>query len=169
MLEIINHTPSWVFALFIGLVVLGVRQAKTQTMTLLRLAALPLAMLALSFYGVWSTFEGASLGIICWVGSVAVAALSAQRFDFNRGVRFLVESRSFILPGTWLPLVLMMAIFFTKYGVGISLAQHAELRFDPSFIAAASLAYGTWSGVFFGRMAQIFAAHRHQMWMGQTT
>ena len=159
MLEIIGHIPSWVFALFLGLVVLGVQQTRARTVTLARMTILPLAMLALSFWGVWNTFAGSALGVACWLGAMLAAALLAQRFDFSRDVRFLPDTRSFIMPGSWLPMALMMAIFFTKFAVGISLAQHGELRNLAPFVAMASLAYGFWSGIFIGRMTQILARH----------
>jgi len=159
MFEIINHTPRWVFALFLGLVFLGLQQTRARTVTLARMTILPLAMLALSFWSAWSTFDGSALGVACWLGAVLGAALLAQHIDFSRDVRFLPDTQSFIMPGSWLPLVLMMAIFFTRYAVGASLAQHGELRSLASFIAMACMAYGIWSGVFFGRMAQILARH----------
>ena len=77
-------------------------------------------------------------------------------------MRYIADTRSFIMPGSWLPLALMMGIFFTKYGVGIMLAQHGELRDADSCIAIVSLVYGFWSGMFFGRTAQIVAVHGRQ-------
>ncbi len=162
MQEIIAHTPRWVFVLFIGLVFLGMQQTKVRSVTLQRLTLLPLAMLALSFYGVWNTFNGSALGAACWLVAALATALASQRVNFARGVRYIADTRSFIMPGSWLPLALMMGIFFTKYGVGIMLAQHGELRDADSCIAIVSLVYGFWSGMFFGRTAQIVAVHGRQ-------
>jgi len=162
MQEIIAHTPIWVFGLFIGLVVLGMQQTKVRSVSLQRLTLLPLAMLALSFYGAWSTFNGSAVSIACWLVAALLTALASQRINFARGVRYSADMRSFIMPGSWLPLVLMMGIFFTKYAVGIMLARHGELRDADTFVAIVSLAYGFWSGMFFGRTAQIVAVHGRQ-------
>ncbi len=162
MQEIIAHTPRWVFVLLIVLVALGLQQTRVRSVTLQRLTLLPLAMLALSFFGVWSTFNGSALGVACWFGAALASALASQRFNFARGVHYSPSTRRFIIPGSWLPLVLMMGIFFTKYGVGIVLARHGELREVDSFISLVSVAYGFWSGMFFGRTAQIVAAHGRQ-------
>jgi hypothetical protein len=159
MQEIIAHTPRWVFALFIVLVALGMQQAKARSVSLQRLTLLPLAMLGLSFYSVWDTFNGSELGVACWLGAALATALASQRINFSRGVRHDSETRSFVIPGSWLPLAMMMGIFFTKYGVGIMLAQHGELRDADAFVATISLVYGFWSGMFFGRAAQIVASH----------
>lgn len=162
MQEILAHTPRWVFGLFIALVVFGMQQTKTRTVTLQRLTLLPLAMLGLSFYGVWSTFNGSVVGVTCWLLAALATAFTSQRIDFARGVRYAPDLRQFVMPGSWLPLALMMGIFFTKYGVGIALAQHGDLRADDSFVAIVSLVYGFWSGMFFGRTARIVAVHGRQ-------
>ncbi|HEX7641634.1 MAG TPA: DUF6622 family protein [Burkholderiaceae bacterium] len=165
MQEILAHTPRWVFGLFIGLVALGIMQAKTRSVTMQRLTLLPLAMLGLSFYGVWNTFSGSVLGVTCWLGAALLTAVASQRIDFARGVRYVPEQRNFIMPGSWLPLALMMGIFFTKYGVGIVLARHGEWRDIDGFAAIVSLVYGFWSGMFFGRTAQIVVVHGRQALM----
>jgi hypothetical protein len=162
MQEILAHTPRWVFVLLIILVGVGLQQTRTRSVTLQRLTLLPLTMLGLSFYGVWITFNGSALGVACWLGAALVTALLCQRLDFAGGVHYAPDLRRFVMPGSWLPLVLMMGIFFTKYGVGIMLAQHSELREVDSFVAIVSLVYGFWSGVFFGRTAQILAVHGRQ-------
>lgn len=159
MSEILAHTPRWVFILFVGLVFLGLQQSKTRTVTFKRLMLLPLAMAALSLYSIWSTFNGSTLGLACGVVAMLGTAALSQRFDFAKGVRYLAQTHSFILPGSWLPLALMMAIFVTKYGVGIALAQHGQWRDVAPLIAAVGAVYGFWSGIFVGRMAQILARH----------
>jgi len=55
LMQILTHTPRWVFALFAVLVVLGLSQIAGRHATLRRVTLLPVAMLALSFYGVASS------------------------------------------------------------------------------------------------------------------
>jgi hypothetical protein len=162
MQEIIAHTPRWVFVLFIVLLALGLQQTRGRNVSLLRLILLPLAMLGLSFYGVWGTFGGSTLSVACWLGAALTVALACQGIAFARGARYVAETRSIVMPGSWLPLVLMMGIFFTKYGVGIALAQHGELREAGAFVVSISLVYGFWSGIFFGRALQIVSSQGRQ-------
>ena len=159
MQEIIAHTPLWVFALFFVLVALGMQQTRSRTVTLQRLTLLPLAILALSFYSVWTTFHGNALAAACWLGAVLVTVVASLGFNLARGASYSAATRSFVIPGSRLPLALMTGIFFTKYGVGIMLARHGELATVEAFAAAVSLVYGFWSGMFFSRTAQIVAAH----------
>jgi hypothetical protein len=54
------------------------------------------------------------------------------------------------------PLLLMMGIFFTKYGVGVTLALHPGMRHDASFALAIPVLYGVFSGVFAGRAVRLW-------------
>ncbi|MEK7737724.1 MAG: hypothetical protein AAB319_08215, partial [Pseudomonadota bacterium] len=47
VLQVLSRTPTWVWVLFVTLLVLGILQSKTRTMSGVRLFALPFAMLAL--------------------------------------------------------------------------------------------------------------------------
>ena len=166
MSNILLHTPIWVFALFIGLIALGYLQTRPRSVSLTRLLMLPLAMLALSFSGVWNTLGGTPLGIVCWLAALVVAVVGTQFLHRSDGIRYHTESQSFSMPGSWLPLCLMMGIFFTKYAVGASLAVNSELRESSTFIAFAASAYGFWSGIFLGRVIQLFSVHRRYVFSG---
>ena len=70
--------------------------------------------------------------------------------------------RTFQLPGSWQPMVLMMAIFCTRYVAGVVLALHPELTRDTATAALVASIYGALSGVFIGRMVCMLAAARSQ-------
>ncbi|HSY29515.1 MAG TPA: DUF6622 family protein [Burkholderiaceae bacterium] len=162
IIEILSHTPLWVFALLFGLIYLGFQQSKTRSVTMKRLVILPIAMLGLSFSGVWTTFGSGTLALACWTGAMVAGAALAQLLGSARNVSYSAETQTFKLPGSWLPLFLMMAIFFTKYAVGFSLAQNPGLLAVSSFVGVASAVYGFWSGIFFGRMINILNVHGKQ-------
>jgi hypothetical protein len=52
----------------------------------------------------------------------------------------------------------MMAIFFTKFAVGITLARELPIAGDPAFVEAVSLCYGVFSGIFLARAAVVWRA-----------
>jgi hypothetical protein len=162
IIEILSHTPRWIFALFFGLIYLGFQQSKARSVTVKRLVILPLAMLGLSFSGVWTTFGAGTLALACWTGAIVAGVALAIFLGGARHVSYSSETHTFKLPGSWLPLFLMMAIFFTKYAVGISLAQNPGLLEIPEFVGVASAIYGFWSGIFFGRMVNILNVHGRQ-------
>jgi hypothetical protein len=55
------------------------------------------------------------------------------------------------VPGSWLPLVLIVSLFAVKYGAGVSLSLAPALASDATFAGLCSLDYGTFSGPFLAR------------------
>ena len=149
-LAIAQHTPLWVWALLAALVALGVVQSKARSVTVSRAAVLPLVLLALSLWGVVSVFAQAE-ALIAWAAGVAAAVMLNLQWGGPRGARWLAGEQRLHVPGSWLPMALMLGIFCTKFAVGVSLAQQPGLKGTLGFAVAASLAYGLFSGVFLGR------------------
>lgn len=163
LMEILTHTPRWVFVLLLVLVAAGVRQMSTRSLALKRVAALPAAMMGLSFFGVVSVFSQQPVGLLGWaLGLVAAAALVLSR-PLPAGTHFDAGSQRFTVRGSVAPLALMMAIFFTKYIVAIALAIHPALAAQLGFAAGIGALYGVFSGVFLGRAARLWrlALPRH--------
>ena len=151
LIEILKRTPLWVFVLFFILIALGYFQSKGRTVSRRRVSVLPVAMIALSFYGVLSAFGVAPVGLVFWALGVALAVGVGVNLAAPQGVTFLRETQSFFIPGSWLPLAFMMAIFFTKYAVGVVLARQLPIASEAVFVASISLCYGLLSGVFLAR------------------
>ena len=52
-------------------------------------------------------------------------------------------------------MALIMGIFLTKYGVGVSLVLHPELKLHANFSLAIGTLYGVFSGIFAGRALRL--------------
>lgn len=155
-LEILARTPRWVFALFALLVCLGCSQLITRRVSLRRITIMPIAMAVLSLYGVISAFNDSPMALILWsAAAVALAFLLLQR-QLHEATRYDAGTRSFDVPGSAVPLILMMGIFFTKYIVGVQLAMHPELAHQSGFVLPVSLLYGAFSGIFAARAARLW-------------
>lgn len=160
-LAILQHTPVWVYALLLALIALGVSQAFTRSMSLLRSALLPLALLGLSLAGVLSSFGRQPLALLAWAGGLAaVVATLHGRFDTS-AVRCDAATRSLRVPGSWLPLVLLMLVFGLKFAVGVALAMHPDLHTHVAFALSTSAAYGLFSGVFLSRAIALWTVTRN--------
>ncbi|HUJ85727.1 MAG TPA: DUF6622 family protein [Burkholderiales bacterium] len=160
LVEILRHTPSWVFGLFVLLLALGITQARARRLGRTRLSLLPLAMLGLSLYGAASAFGSGPLALGSWGAALAAVTLASLELPAARGVGYSCAERTFTVPGSWLPLALMMAIFFTKYAVAVALARQPELRTATGFVAAVGGVYGMFSGLFFARALRILRVAR---------
>ncbi|WP_306171895.1 DUF6622 family protein [Variovorax sp. KK3] len=154
--QILTHTPRWVFVLFALLVWLGMRQMFASAMSLTRVTLMPLAMTGLSFYGIVSAFGDAPVALIGWAGAATAALLTVQRWPLPASARYDVAARRFHLPGSAVPLALMMGIFFTKYTVGVLVAMHPQLPLHTGFALGIGLLYGAFSGVFAARALRLW-------------
>ncbi|MBS0315875.1 MAG: hypothetical protein JSR49_01980 [Proteobacteria bacterium] len=159
LMQILIHTPLWVFALFLLLLWLGMRQMLPHQVKLPRATLLPLAMVGLSLYGVASAFgqsPGGPLALAGWAIGAAVLAPVVLLRALPAGVRYDAANRRFQLPGSVVPLVLMMGIFCVKYAVGVKLALDPALAQHAGFALAIGTAYGAFSGTFAARAARLW-------------
>ena len=154
--QILIHTPKWVFALFAILLWLGASQLLAVSVGLTRVTLLPVAMTALSVYGVASVFGDAPEASLGWAAAAIVPlALMLQR-PLPAATRYDAASRRFHLAGSPVPLLLMMGIFTTRYAVGVMLAMHPALRHQAAFAASIGALYGAFSGIFAARALRLW-------------
>jgi hypothetical protein len=165
--EILKRTPFWVFILFFVLLAAGYLLTKDRTVSRAKLSILPIAMTGLSFSGVVSAFNFMPLSLACWAAGIGIAVMLGLKFGGPRGVRYTAETRSFFVPGSWLPLTLMMIVFFIKYVVAVILARRLTVAGDPAFIFLVSLTYGLLSGIFLSRSLVVRRAATESITPGQ--
>ncbi|MCE8032768.1 hypothetical protein EKK97_06505 [Billgrantia tianxiuensis] len=151
LIEIIRNTPRWVFLLFIVLLVMGYQQSRDRTASRRNITILPAVFLALALYGVVSAFGADPVGLALWALGVTLSVALHIKLAIPRGVCFSPEHQTFHLPGSWQPLVIMLAIFFSKYTVEVIRARQLPVADTVMFTATVSLLYGLFSGVFLGR------------------
>ena len=123
LIEIVKRTPVWVYFLFVALVAFGYIQSKDRVVSRGKLALLPLVMIGLSLYGILAAYGISVVGLFAWLMGIGCAVWFGARLVKLRGVGFISESKTYFVPGSWLPLGLMMVIFFIKYATGIILAR----------------------------------------------
>jgi hypothetical protein len=137
--EVIQHTPTWVWVVFVMLVAFGARQLQEQRRTLRKAVTLSLVMAGLSLYG------------LAWmIGVVATLALAQMTNAWSR-TRWSNAEQRLVVPGSWVPLALFMSLFVIKFGVGMNVAVHPELVHHAMFSSLIGLCYGAFSGIFLSR------------------
>lgn len=159
--QIISHTPVYVWALLAFLIYRGWLASQDREASLRKVALIPLVMVGLA---VTSISSSGPLGDGVWalwaLGAAASAAaiwqLSSGEIVVNRAAGTIVQR------GSWMPLVLMIAIFVTKYAVAVMSAMHPELPHSVPFAASVALLYGVFNGLFLGRLARYAAAWQRQ-------
>lgn len=151
MLQIGYQTPTWVFALFFILLGLGVLQMRTRSMPVRRVFIFPVVFGALSAAGVISGFGLAPLSLVAWALAYGLVAVVVAHSRSPSPVVVEPTSARVQVPGSALPLALMMGIFFLKYFVGASKGMGAAFTTEAYFPVAMSALYGAFSGAFAGR------------------
>lgn len=167
--QILANTPHWVWLLLLALLGLGLSQAITRTASLKRVAILPLAMIGLSLYGSVTAFGADPQVLLVWLCACGLMTALAVRQALPEAARYDPATRRFTLPGSWLPLLLILGIFVTKYVVGAVTAMQPALARDASFGLGFSALYGGFSGVFLARAARLWRLALLQEHSGTST
>lgn len=156
---VLKSTPPWVWGLLAALTALGLSQARTRSASLARITFMPVAMIALSLWGTASAFGSSpQFGsvVLAWLAAAAAALAIVAPFAPPPGTRYDATTRTFTLPGSWIPMLLILGIFLTKYIVGVELAMQPALAHDGSYTLAVGTVYGVFSGLFAGRGARLW-------------
>lgn len=156
---VLKGTPPWVWGLLAALTWLGLGQARSRTVSLARVTFLPMAMTALSLWGTVSAFGASPLFgyvMLAWLAAAAAAVAAVARMAAPRGTRYDPASHTFTMTGSWVPLLLILGIFLTKYIVGVELAMQPRLALDGQYTLVVGALYGLFSGIFTGRAARLW-------------
>ncbi|WP_394780864.1 DUF6622 family protein [Undibacterium sp.] len=160
--QIIIHTPVWVWAILAYLMYRGVIASKDRELSPRAISLIPLIMLALSMQGIAGTFGFNLVSIGSWLAALLVGGALSWSMVNDRNVRILPEKSSVFYRGSWGPMMLMAAIFLTKYCVGVMIAMNGQLRSETGFAAIVCLAYGLFNGLFLGKMLRVLTMYKQQ-------
>ena len=100
---------------------------------------------------------GRVLGVVTGVarGAVVAMLLLGSRAAAPAGTRFDPAARQFLLPGSWVPMALIVGVFLIKYSVGVQLALEPTLARHLGFAIAVTALYGLLSGLFAVRALRV--------------
>ena len=160
-LDILTHTPTAVWAVLAGLVLVGLRQTRTQTMSAGRVWLVPLVVGAASLAGALRGFAGAGelLTGACWAAGAALGFVSNRSLELPRRASANADG-SFTIGGSIAPLLLFVGVFLVRYVVNVALAIQPALAGNPGAAAAAAIAYGLTAGLLAARSRKIWATRR---------
>jgi len=151
LVQILSNTPAWVFVLFLALLAFGLMQTRTRPVGRIPALLLPAGMIALSLAGINSSFGLRLVPLAAWAVALGIATLVGYAVFRDRRVEYDATEKKFLVPGSWVPLAVIMAIFFAKYLYAVMHALDAAVLSEPLFIVALSAGYGLLSGYFAAR------------------
>ena len=151
LIEIIRFTPLWVWALLLGLLLLGWQQSRPRQVSRLQLVLVPAAMLALGLSSVVAGFARVPASLVAWLMCASLACAAAQRWLTPAGAHWHASTSRLVLPPSGMPMVLILAIFMFKYSLGVTTAMHPLVATQSPFVVAVAGFSGALSGLFLGR------------------
>ena len=157
LIPILRSTPLWVWGLLGGLLALGISQLRDRTASRTRVSMLPLVMTIVSVWGTFSALGGTphrAISVLAWFVAAALAfALLARG---RNAAQYDAARRLYRLPGSAVPLLLIVGIFLVKYVVGVDLAMAPQLVQDTTYVLCVAALYGAFTGVFVGRTSRLW-------------
>lgn len=152
-IQILKGTPIWVWAILLALVYLGSKQLKARVVKRQSVLIAPVAFL---FLGLMAAGRG-PVGFATWaVSLIGLAALTFFVWQPTAGARHEASGDRLHMPGSVVPMLLMLSIFLLNYMINVVLAIHPAYRDELVWQVGPALVLGALSGVFIGRAATLF-------------
>jgi hypothetical protein len=157
VVQVLKGTPIWVWGILLALLVLGVKQMQPRVVKRYSVLIAPIVFLII---GLMAAGRG-MVAFVVW----AVALLSLAAFTFlvwkpMARARYDAAVDRLHLPGSPLPMVIMLAIFVLNYVVNVTMAINPALRSVMAWQVIPAILLGALSGVFLGRAATLFRMNR---------
>jgi hypothetical protein len=155
---IIHGTPVWVWVLLVFLLLRGFKALNSGTASLSRLAIMPLIIAGGSIIHLVSEPLAGWSAAIAWI-TASLVGIAAGVFIANR-TRFIVNpiANTVMLPGSPLPLVLMLIIFATKFWLGFEMATVTDASLLANYVLIGATVSGVIAGMFTGRFVTYWRA-----------
>lgn len=157
LIEILRHTPPWVWGVLAVLLGLGVMQLRPRDVPAWQPGVLPLVLFALGLSTLWPLLHAHAWSALPWVAGLALSAGFGWRLGAPAGARWNAASQRLHRPGSVVPLGVMLAVFLLKYAAGVGTALAPEVARQPAAVAALALMSGVLGGWFSGRSAALLA------------
>lgn len=155
-IEILQNTPLYVYWMFISLLAVGFLQRKTRILSVKRALGVPILLSFLSILGFYFDFSFSLLSLTFFLIAFALLFLISLKYQKSSHIQFSKQKQIFTIEGSFIPLLMMMLVFFTKYLVGVLSALESELLSNFYFIASISFAYGLFFCSFFLRFYVLY-------------
>jgi hypothetical protein len=116
-------------------------------------------MAVFSAYGIIFKTGANALTASSWL--LGFAAAIAGTFNSYSGMaRYNAGTDRFEVPGSWLPLVLLLTIFWTRFAIGVANARFPAISGTFVFLAITSFILGASGGAFAARSLAMMSEKR---------
>lgn len=156
IINAVIQTPWWVYLVFIYLIQVGIRSSKGGTVSMTKLAILPILFIVMSIHTLIASFQLSGIVISVWLCSIILGVWIGWQLVCRQKIQVDKTHWLIKLPGTWLTLILVMIIFISKYYFGYQLSADPRLMHQHGFEFSMLAVSGLCTGMFAGRVLLYF-------------
>jgi hypothetical protein len=156
MTHLFSSLPIWIYILFFSLIYVGYKQTRARKVSRFRITVLPAVMMSLSFYGVLHVAHSTGLAMAVWLLGIGAAFAINSTIGHGRGVVLHPDRSHYVVPGSLIPMMLIMSVFAAKFTLGYLSGSHMVSAGGTGFIVSSSAIAGLISGTFAARAVLIF-------------
>lgn len=149
--QIILHTPSWVWLLFVLLVLMGIRNSQERAVNFLRMFIAPLIFITWGLRTIITTFPQLGLTLTSYIVFIIPGFLIGYLLNKRYQSFFRKGSVVFKKKG-YLPLIIVLLNFIVKYVLNVMLVFYNDTLFHLIY----SSTNGLTVGLFFGGITYAF-------------
>jgi hypothetical protein len=153
MMQMLTHTPLFVWAILAFLIFRGVLATRDRQAEPRKLFIIPAVMLAMTLQDLLLRWGFGALPLLAWAGGALGVALLMLALTRPRVVAGMAPG-SMLLRGSWAPLAMMLVVFVAKYAAIVSSVLHPELRHDALFAVGFCAMCGVFNGYFVGSLVR---------------
>lgn len=158
---IVTHTPVWVWAVLVFLIVRGVQAFRPAETTLRRLALVPLVFTA---WGLWTLIGRYAVSLdasLLWLAGISAGAVIGWLLAARAGIHVDAASGRITRAADYSLLPLLVLTFLVKYAFEVALAMQPALAGDVVFRAASLMVSGGFTGIFIGKFLRYLRTYQH--------
>ncbi|NDY91864.1 DUF6622 family protein [Ideonella livida] len=148
-----SHLPLWVPVLLAVLLVVGWQQSQPRQVKPKALVVVAAVMAGLSLRSVMTVLGVEPLVLALWLGGYGLAVAAGARYFGAQGwvARGEGSALRVHVPGSWVPMGLIVAIFAANTGLNVARALHLPLLQDALAAGVVAAVVGVLSGGFGAR------------------
>lgn len=134
MLQIITKIPVFVWPLFAILLLGGLRARKTNVVPLAVLVLVPSIFFGWSLFSFFGKYATGPLAILFWLLCLGTGFFIGFSHMQRLKLQFDKKKKKVEMPGSWIPLILSMSIFTSRFSIGMMSSMLPHLNGSILFL-----------------------------------
>lgn len=127
MLEILQHTPVWVYIVFIALLYFGIRACFTREVSIQQTLVFPLVFIVLSILTFYD-YPHSLIAIPVWILAAVVGAMVSRSLLERHPLKLGNKTHTLVVPGSYGILFILLFYFALRYYLGYQAAIHGGVQ-----------------------------------------